>query len=164
MSRLLQLVQLGRLNRLADRLPRMFHTNTAGQVAGGGPARFPSCGPTRTQIERWRQYSPAQRLASQHYWRAKRANDNQPNGYWTAAQWERLCARTNWRCAYCGEPSEQLSPDHIQPLAHGGTNDFANIAPVCLDCQRKKSAKPAWQWFTPDEYERLMQWLHPEAA
>ena len=126
--------------------------------------RLPSCGPTRTQIERWQRYTPAQRLASQHYWRAKQWNGGKPNGYWTAQQWEWLCARTEGRCAYCGKPTGQLSPDHIQPLAHGGSNGFTNIAPVCLMCQRKKGAKPAWQWFTPDEYDELMRWLHPEVA
>lgn len=115
-------------------------------------------------VQRWQAASPAERLASSHYWRAKRWKGGKPNGYWTARQWERLCARTGGRCAYCGQPTKQLSPDHIQPLAHGGTNDFSNIAPVCMPCQLRKGSKPVWEWFTPDEYNELMAWLHPAAA
>lgn len=120
---------------------------------------------SRSQVvERWQAASPAERLSSQHYWRAKHANGNQPNGYWTARQWELLCARTHGRCAYCGKPTEHLSPDHIQPLKWGGTNHLDNIAPVCMACQLKKGAKAIWDWFTPDEYDELMAWLHPAAA
>lgn len=149
------------MSRVASGVLRTLVMTT---VAGGSPARFPplpSNGPTPAQLERWRNLSPTERLASQHYWRAKRWKGGKPNGYWTARQWEWLCARVRWRCAYCGTPTERLSPDHIQPLKWGGTNDFANIAPVCLDCQRRKGAKPVWEWLTPDEYDELMGWLHP---
>lgn len=117
---------------------------------------------TPDRLARLRQRSPEERLASSHYSRAKRLHGGQPNGYWTAAQWKQLCERADWRCAYCRVPTTRLSPDHIQALALGGTNDFSNIAPICPDCQRHKAARPLWDQFRPDEYEDLMRWLHPE--
>lgn len=45
-------------------------------------------------------------------------------------------------CEYCGA-QEAYSPDnfsieHIQPMAKGGTNDFANLANACQGCNNRK--------------------------
>jgi hypothetical protein len=45
-------------------------------------------------------------------------------------------------CEYCGA-QEGYSPDtfsieHIQPIAKGGTNDFANLANACQGCNNRK--------------------------
>ncbi len=103
----------------------------------------------------------AYRLSSAHYARAKLVNGGKPNGFWTADQWLWLCARVGGRCVYCGHVTPRLTPDHLQPLALGGTNAFTNIAPVCLDCNRRKGATPVWEYFSAKEYERLLAWLHP---
>ena len=113
------------------------------------------------QLAHWSERTDAERLASSHYSRAKRLHGGKPNGFWTAGQWLRLCTRAGWWCAYCREPTKQLSPDHIWPLAHGGSNRIENIAPVCRECQLKKGAKPVWEWFDLDQYEALLAWLHP---
>jgi hypothetical protein len=42
-------------------------------------------------------------------------------------------------CVVCGKPSDTV--DHIIPLSKGGTNDPANLQPMCRRCNSKKSAK-----------------------
>ena len=43
-------------------------------------------------------------------------------------------------CHYCGEkfPPDQLSMDHIVPLARGGKSTKGNIVPSCVECNKKK--------------------------
>ena len=43
-------------------------------------------------------------------------------------------------CHYCGEQfqADQLSMDHIVPLARGGKSTKGNIVPSCMECNRKK--------------------------
>lgn len=43
-------------------------------------------------------------------------------------------------CHYCGLqfPSDQLSMDHIVPLARGGKSIKGNIVPACVRCNREK--------------------------
>ena len=120
--------------------------------------------PTRRDIFRWQLRTPAEQLASSQYSRAKRLNDGKPNGFWTGRQWKRLCARAGWRCAWCGKPMDKLVPDHIVPLARGGTNDLSNIVPSCPACNLRRGAKPVWQWVTFEAFERLYRRLHPGAA
>ena len=51
-------------------------------------------------------------------------------------------------CHYCGKtfPPDQLTMDHIIPVARGGTSDRSNVVPACFDCNQKKSAQtPAEQ-------------------
>ncbi len=44
-------------------------------------------------------------------------------------------------CHYCGVrfPPDQLSMDHIVPLARGGTSAKGNVVPACPTCNRKKN-------------------------
>ena len=43
-------------------------------------------------------------------------------------------------CYYCGQQflPDQLSMDHIVPLARGGKSTKSNIVPSCLECNRNK--------------------------
>ena len=43
-------------------------------------------------------------------------------------------------CHYCGQQflPNQLSMDHIVPLARGGKSNKGNIVPACGECNRKK--------------------------
>lgn len=43
-------------------------------------------------------------------------------------------------CAHCGS-TKQLSVDHIQPLARGGTHDRKNLQCLCLPCNTSKGYK-----------------------
>lgn len=46
-------------------------------------------------------------------------------------------------CYYCKKksPPEQLTMDHIVPLARGGKSTPGNIVPCCKDCNNKKKYK-----------------------
>lgn len=61
----------------------------------------------------------------------------------TAEEWIALCHEYNHTCLCCKRraPDIQLTPDHVVPLALGGTNGISNIQPLCLDCNRRKNAR-----------------------
>jgi len=50
--------------------------------------------------------------------------------------------RDGFSCQYCGAhpPEVLLEVDHITPVTEGGTNDEANLATSCFDCNRGKAA------------------------
>ncbi len=60
----------------------------------------------------------------------------------------RILKRTPWwknqlhkgTCHYCGQQfkADELSMDHIVPLARGGKSTKGNIVPSCVECNRKK--------------------------
>lgn len=66
-----------------------------------------------------------------------------PMGIHTYSEWQQLKAGYGFRCLACGlsEPQIKLSPDHIVPVALGGTDDISNIQPLCFSCNRKKNKK-----------------------
>jgi 5-methylcytosine-specific restriction endonuclease McrA len=51
--------------------------------------------------------------------------------------------RAEFRCASCGlgEPGIRLEPDHIIPLARGGSTRINNIQPLCASCNRRKGTR-----------------------
>jgi len=58
-------------------------------------------------------------------------------------------------CHYCGKqvPSEQITMDHVVPVARGGRSTRGNIVPACTACNKtKKALTPAEQIL--DELER----------
>jgi 5-methylcytosine-specific restriction endonuclease McrA len=60
-------------------------------------------------------------------------------------------------CHYCGRKlqANQLTMDHIVPLARGGTSAPGNIVAACRDCNRdKKLHTPVDQIFQQLEAER----------
>ena len=64
-------------------------------------------------------------------------------GSFTEAEWKELKERYNYKCLSCGEgePEILLTPDHIIPLALGGSSFISNIQPLCFSCNRKKHTK-----------------------
>lgn len=46
-------------------------------------------------------------------------------------------------CFYCKKkfPPEQLTMDHVVPLARGGKSTPGNVVPCCKDCNNKKKYK-----------------------
>ncbi len=46
----------------------------------------------------------------------------------------------NGRCYYCGNSfqADQLSMDHVVPLARGGKSTRGNTVPSCIECNREK--------------------------
>lgn len=62
-------------------------------------------------------------------------------GYaFTVEDWLTLCEMHGNRCAHCGE-EKPLTVDHIKPRAAGGTDDIANIQPLCKACNSKKGSE-----------------------
>jgi 5-methylcytosine-specific restriction endonuclease McrA len=63
--------------------------------------------------------------------------------HFTATQWKALCDFYNHTCLCCGrcEPELMLTPDHVIPIARGGSNSIRNIQPLCLACNKQKHAK-----------------------
>src|SRR5262249_53832119 len=58
-----------------------------------------------------------------------------------------IYARDHHMCQYCGEkfPNEDLTFDHVVPVAQGGRKDWENIVTCCITCNRKKGGR------TPDQ-------------
>jgi 5-methylcytosine-specific restriction endonuclease McrA len=67
-------------------------------------------------------------------------------------------------CHYCGKtfPPDELTMDHLIPVARGGTSTKGNVVPACFACNQSKAAQtPAEQIlsslgfdddFLPDDY------------
>ena len=56
--------------------------------------------------------------------------------------------RAGHRCEYCGlrqdqSPLASLHVEHIRPRKHGGTEDPANLALACVDCNLRKGSNVA---------------------
>lgn len=48
-------------------------------------------------------------------------------------------------CAYCGA-TENITIDHIIPLARGGKHEATNLAPACLSCNSSKCDRLLSEW------------------
>lgn len=105
--------------------------------------QLPACFASSRDIARWNRRSPAERLAGAHYSRAKRLNGGRPNGYWSSRQWLDLVEACGSVCYWCGEFTDEPSPDHLVPLAKGGRNSIANLVVSCRRCQSRRQDKSA---------------------
>jgi 5-methylcytosine-specific restriction endonuclease McrA len=54
-----------------------------------------------------------------------------------------IYARDHYTCQYCGDsfPTNELTFDHIVPVAQGGRKDWENIVTCCISCNRKKGGR-----------------------
>jgi 5-methylcytosine-specific restriction endonuclease McrA len=52
-------------------------------------------------------------------------------------------ARDNHSCQYCGEgfSTNELTFDHVVPVAQGGRKDWENIVTCCVTCNRRKGGR-----------------------
>jgi CRISPR/Cas system Type II protein with McrA/HNH and RuvC-like nuclease domain len=52
------------------------------------------------------------------------------------------------RCHYCGRVvgSNELTMDHIVPVARGGRSSRGNVVPCCMDCNRQKQLLTPVEW------------------
>lgn len=50
-------------------------------------------------------------------------------------------ARDGYRCLECGASGEgvKFHPDHIVPIAEGGTDDLSNLRTLCVPCNLRKA-------------------------
>lgn len=53
--------------------------------------------------------------------------------------------RDDWICTYCGS-ADDLTCDHIRPLARGGNNDLDNLTTACRSCNSSKGDKLVEEW------------------
>jgi len=85
----------------------------------------------------WSKRHPEQQKAQHHARKARKLGNG---GRLTAAEWRALKAHYNYTCLCCGkaEPEIKLTPDHVVPLARGGSNGIENIQPLCLSCNCSK--------------------------
>jgi len=53
---------------------------------------------------------------------------------------KRLYARDGWICQYCGKKfsSDELTWDHVVPLAQQGTTTWTNLVTACMKCNYQK--------------------------
>lgn len=70
----------------------------------------------------------------------RRTQKKQNGGSYTLAEWVSLCTRYDNRCLCCGE-QRPLTVDHIVPVHKGGSNDIANLQPLCGECNSRKGAR-----------------------
>lgn len=59
----------------------------------------------------------------------------------TDQQWQELLETFNKHCAYCLEPSDDLTREHLIPITRGGNNTASNIVPACRSCNSRKHTK-----------------------
>jgi len=92
----------------------------------------------------WKKQNPDKAKAIQHASSVRRkARAKNAAGSFSFREWESLKARYDHTCLCCGrqEPEVKLTPDHVIPLARGGSNGLENIQPLCLSCNASKQAK-----------------------
>ena len=90
--------------------------------------------------EKKKEQKREQKLAWKH---TRRTRIKGNGGKFTAREWRNLKAFYSFTCLRCKrqEPEIQLTPDHIKPVANGGTSYISNIQPLCLQCNVQKGAK-----------------------
>lgn len=54
------------------------------------------------------------------------------------------CSELGWHCQVCGKEltKDTVTIDHIVPVSKGGTNDSANLQPLCRPCNTRKGNRP----------------------
>jgi 5-methylcytosine-specific restriction endonuclease McrA len=87
-----------------------------------------------------RHHDPEYRRKLLHWRRARQARIQIQGKPFTHAEWIALCKHYNYHCLCCGE-IKTLTPDHIVPISRGGSSDINNIQPLCIDCNKRKSAR-----------------------
>lgn len=61
------------------------------------------------------------------------------------ADWQRLCDLWG-TCAYCNEPLDRPTMDHVIPLASGGPHNLSNVVPACKPCNSRKGTSVWTPW------------------
>lgn len=87
------------------------------------------------RISKYRKDHPEESRARVH---KRRSRKTKAGGSYTVAEWNNLCKKYNNRCLDCGK-KRKLTPDHVIPIAKGGTSNIDNIQPLCMPCNAKKS-------------------------
>lgn len=59
-------------------------------------------------------------------------------GSFTEQEWLDRVAEFNGCCAFCLQPCDHLTVEHMQELSSGGSNEISNIVPACHSCNSRK--------------------------
>ena len=89
-------------------------------------------------LKRWRRENP-RKMAVQLA--RRRAHKLEAEGDFTVEEFEALCEKYGNACLRCGKEDVLLTPDHIVPLALGGSNMISNVQPLCGGCNSWKNVK-----------------------
>lgn len=94
--------------------------------------------PFRKNTQRWKRLNPEK---ANLYERIRYARKRSNSGNYTPDEWLALCKKYDSRCLACGRADVKLTVDHVVPLSLGGSNDIANIQPLCNNCNAAKNNK-----------------------
>lgn len=89
---------------------------------------------TRESTKEWRRRNPEKSSAS---YNRRRTRKTKAGGSYTVEEFKALCKQYDGRCACCGK-KKRLTPDHVIPVALGGSSDIVNIQPLCQPCNSRK--------------------------
>jgi hypothetical protein len=85
-----------------------------------------------------------------------------PRGDAAASRRERVFARDQLRCVYCGEVfgAEELTLDHVEPRMRGGDQSEGNLVTACRACNTRKGSLPAWAFLAgrPEERDNFLRY------
>ena len=59
---------------------------------------------------------------------------------------EKILARDNHTCRYCGASNVPMHIDHIKPVSKGGTDALGNLTAACAPCNLSKGSKTVKEW------------------
>lgn len=64
-------------------------------------------------------------------------------------------------CQYCGQrfSAQELTIDHLIPIALGGTNDDENLVAACLSCNSRKGDRNPHEWINDNVPQKLLNGL-----
>lgn len=109
----------------------------------------------KERVRLWRKNNPDKRRAQitsyrlrnpdkvKTIWQRRRARRYAQGGSYSEREWMALKAQYDYTCLRCGhkEPEITLTPDHIIPIARGGSSFIGNIQPLCGPCNQWKSVR-----------------------
>lgn len=100
------------------------------------------------QKSRERERTPEGRLAKKVQTQKRRARQKQAMRIpYSSKQLYQRFEEFGGCCVYCGSP-ENLTPDHVIPIARGGIDALSNLVPACLSCNCSKQHRDYVEWFT----------------
>lgn len=82
-------------------------------------------------------------------------------GSFTVEEWRAMQVWFGGVCLRCGA-REQLSADHVVPLAKGGMNTIANIQPLCVPCNNYHKNSETTDYRDPAQLEAFLKSLTQE--
>jgi 5-methylcytosine-specific restriction endonuclease McrA len=94
----------------------------------------------RKQVKQWRAEHPRKTYITTQVRAnaARRARKHGTEGSYTNEEWQTLLEKYDNKCICCGKGDEDLTADHVIPIAEGGTDFITNIQPLCQSCNSRK--------------------------